>query len=142
MTNRPMKHVSELWSKLISGLGMGKGDLTSPDEFKKRMNTLFFNISVALDDRGRTSEDIKNRNGNEGWIANANDIEREYATAYRYWKAFSDEEQYCLLIEKRANRIALFYRFLTTIAVGLGIMLIYGLAHGLGIPMPLMRVPL
>jgi hypothetical protein len=43
--------------------------------------------------------------------------------------------------EKRAHLRNLFYRTLTTLCVGLAIMGVYALAHCLGIPMPLMRLP-
>lgn len=136
-----MKSVSERWIKSITGKISFSAD--SGDKFKQRIDTMLLNQCIALSEEKATPEDIKNRKaGSGGWVENLNEIEMEYKKLHSRWSMMNEQEKYSLSIETRASRIALVYRFLTTIAVGLGIMGIYGLAHYLGIPMPLMRVPL
>lgn len=66
--------------------------------------------------------------------------------AYNQYKKYADawhnEEKKILNIERKAARMALLYRVLTTIFVGFTIMGIYWVAHCLGVPMPLMRMPI
>lgn len=136
-----MKSVSERWIKSITGKISFTAD--PQDKFRKRIDTMLFNQCVALSEEKATPEDIKNRQADSGkWVENLNEIELQYNKLYSRWSMMNEQEKYSLSIETRASRIALVYRFLTTIAVGLGIMGIYWLAHILCIPMPLMRVPL
>lgn len=136
-----MKSVSERWVKDINDRISFSAD--SGDQFKRRITTMLSNQYNALSQKKATPEDIKNRTHSSGsWVANLNEIEMQYLKLHSRWSMMNEQEEYSLSIERRANRIALVYRFLTTIAVGLGIMGIYGLAHYLGIPMPLMRLPM
>jgi hypothetical protein len=52
-----------------------------------------------------------------------------------------DTEKAIHRIERKAHIRALIFRFLTTLLIGFGIMLVYYVAQKIGINMPLIKIP-
>lgn len=83
----------------------------------------------------------RNHSKSSSWsykLASNNALFNEYKT---YAEAWHNAEKQILNIERKAARMTLFYRVMTTIFVGFTIMGIYAVAHHWGVPMPLMRMP-
>ena len=75
------------------------------------------------------------------WIDMLEDLDNSVRSMARERDEFIDKEKSILRIERKQHLQNLMFRVLTTGAIGLTIMGIYALAHWLGIPMPLMRLP-
>jgi len=73
---------------------------------------------------------------------NSNDIKKEYRHLYNIHARYISEEHSIKRIENQAHRRALIFRFLTTLGIGFGIMLVYYVSQKLGINMPLLRFAL
>lgn len=141
VTNRPMKHVSELWKTTVGEL-FGQS-VKAPSEVSQKMNYIHRNIADCLESGRLDAEGIRDRDKRCGqWIEELRSMEGHYSFLHSKWQKVIEAESYALNIERRANISALFFRVMTTVFVGLTIMGIYALAHYLCIPMPLMRMPI
>lgn len=69
------------------------------------------------------------------------ELKNNYTHACLYWKKAKDEDDRFLRVNIKFNIQAVFFRILTTLAIGFSIMLVYWTAHCLGVPMPLLRIP-
>lgn len=141
MSNRPHQALSE---KMISA----KDKITTAfirqpknsEEFNNLTNTLLYNITNHLTKLGGNPEDIKELRGDDrGWIKNMSEVRTNYGSLYRAYENLIAEEKIINRIETRAHLRALLFRFLTTVAIGAGVILTYYFAHKWGVPMPLSR---
>ncbi|AUD60379.1 hypothetical protein AYJ58_13190 [Shewanella sp. Pdp11] len=114
-----------------------------PELFKERMRNLveqtLTELNAIATERQRI---IKLLESPHNSLSNHyNPLHDDYSFALTRYDQITDLIRQSDLAETRAHRRNLFYRTLTTLAVGLSIMAIYALAHWLEIPMPLMRLP-
>ena len=114
-----------------------------PPQFKENMRNLveetLTELSVIDIDRKRIIELLESPHNR---LSNFyHPLINDYSFALARYEQITDLIRQSDLAETRAHRRNLFYRTLTTLAVGLSIMAIYALAHWLEIPMPLMRLP-
>lgn len=77
----------------------------------------------------------------KSWASSAQSLMQSHNNAYSGYKQVMDERKQINAMEHATHQKNVIYRALTTLVVGLSIMSIYWLAHCLGIPMPLMRLP-
>jgi len=112
-----------------------------PEEFKKTTKTMLNNIAVHIERNKGSIEHLKTEisHDTEGWVKNLRTIRGNYTVLYDIYSDLINEEKAINRIETKAYVRALFFRFLTTLGIGFGIMLIYYLAQKWGINMPLMR---
>ena len=110
-------------------------------DFKNNLDTMLFNITIYLTSHKGKPEDIKNRSDTNPhiWTDNLNQIHTQYGALYNAYKQLTEEENIINRIETRAHLRALLFRFLTTLAIGACVMLVYYLSHKWNIPMPLSR---
>ncbi|MBV2127907.1 hypothetical protein [Arsukibacterium indicum] len=69
------------------------------------------------------------------------EVKQKYILALNHWEKALDADARFLRANKKFNVQAVITRIFTTLAVGFSIMLVYWVAHCIGIPMPLMRMP-
>ncbi len=139
---RPHKELSEKLNKIKNGITAGfvRSPLNS-NEYNDEIKTLLNNITNYLDNHQGKPEDIKNQTDNNTrlWTESLSRIRSQYSSLYSAYTRLIDEEKIINRIETRAHLRALLFRFLTTLAIGTGVMLTYYFAHIWGIPMPLSR---
>lgn len=87
------------------------------------------------------SEFTNNHSNKQHWAFKIQSNHKQFNEYKTYADAWKNAEKQILSIERKAARMTLFYRVLTTIFVGFTIMGIYAVAHHWGVPMPLMRMP-
>ena len=144
MSNRPHKELSDkflekandVWSKISQ-------KPKSPQEFQNISNSMLNNLYTHLTYHKGEVEDIKGRkcSTENGWTTNLAHMQSDYNKLYNLCESLKDEETAIRRIENQAHRRALLFRFLTTLSIGFGIMLVYWVAQQLGIHMPLLKFP-
>lgn len=87
------------------------------------------------------SEFTRNHSSRQHWSYHMQSNHKMFLQYKNYAEAWHNNEKQILNIERKAARMTLFYRVMTTIFVGFTIMGIYAVAHRWGVPMPLMRMP-
>jgi hypothetical protein len=104
---------------------------------------MLYNIYVHLDIHKGELQDIKDQkdsqNGN-GWVRNIGEVRQSYKRIHSLAQELLDEEKAISRIERKAHFRALVFRFLTTLSIGFGVMLVYFTAQYFGINMPLLRI--
>ena len=139
---RPYQKLSERFinkkQKIIGALVRKPNDT---QKFNDNLNTLLQNITNYLTHHGGKPEDITNKTDQSRrlWTENLSKIHGQYYNLFNAYERLVDEEKIINRIETRAHLRALLFRFLTTLAIGAGVMLVYFLSHKWGIPMPLSR---
>lgn len=130
----------------------GKKPLTPIEDFEKKCNDLVIDIGERIKEgesspqkRRVLSESLisvsnSGPNGSD-WIGMLAELKDDYRTSYYAFERLYDTATVEHHIHVKAQRIALFYRVLTTLGIGGSIMIIYWIAHYFGIPMPMMRLP-
>jgi hypothetical protein len=116
---------------------------------EKRQNELLRQTLVGVVSLARESsnsqlkaDDVVHKFMSEGRSLSLRDLNLNYAAASNYWKKAFDEDGRYLAVNIKYNIQAVFFRILTTLAIGFSIMLVYWVAHCLEIPMPLLRLPI
>ncbi len=139
MADRKFKHLSD---KLIDETKNFAGtDPIDSDIFRREFYSMF-RIMKGQNPDGITDFDIEHLNSSASsstWQKQAVTLIVHYQTLYKRYKDMMDHEKSILRVEAKAHRQAVFYRFLTTLAIGFGVMLIYFLADSWGIKLPLIR---
>lgn len=123
MADRPFENLSMKLKEKIEKLKWNKGyHYTTPEKLMESMKSQITDIDtidltyLAHKDKGGRWENLLSRNS----IA--------YSQALQYAKKWEDEQNGLLDIERKAARIALTYRFYTTLAVALTIGTVYSIA--------------
>lgn len=115
---------------------------------EEAQNSLLKNVLIGL----VADAQVKKNNGiepqvlveqymNDPYKSALHELKRNYANGCLHWKQAKDEDDRFLKVNIKFNIQAVIFRILTTLAIGFSIMLVYWTAHGLGIPMPLLRIP-
>jgi len=142
MTARPYQALTE---KMLNTKNKIVGSFVrspkSAEDFNNLTNTLLYNITNHLTNLGGKPEDIREMRSDRGsdWTQNMSDVRSGYVALYRAYENLINEEKIINRIETRAHIRALLFRFLTTLAIGAGIMITYYLAHKWSIPLPFSR---
>ncbi|WP_299006955.1 hypothetical protein [uncultured Shewanella sp.] len=142
MKNRPFQNLSDRYiSKVQTIRTLSKPK--EPDEFNSLTKTMLNNIHTHLDYHKGDIKDIKDQKDNQnnnGWVANLGEVRQSYKRIHNLAQELLDEEKAINRIERKAHFRALLFRFLTTIFIGFGVMLVYFTAQHFGINMPLLKV--
>ena len=142
--NRPYEKLSgkyiEYMKKCISSLSRS---IDSENDFVRKTNDLTTKISEEIEARTLSPEMLKNQESraNNGWTKNFNELRQSYSLLYRKYTQLIDEEKSIHRIERKSHIRALVFRFLTTLAIGFAIMIVYFVAGVWSIQMPLLRLP-
>ena len=144
MNSRPFKELSnQLIEKINEISTRAIYQPESREEFNGKVKTMLYNIHVHLDhhkgDLGDILEKTDSQNGN-GWVKNLGEVRASYGKIYGLYQELIDKEKAINRVERKAHVRALIFRFLTTLFIGFGVMLVYLVAQKLGITMPLLRV--
>lgn len=141
-TMRPHQELSDKFKKIKNEIV--EKFIKNPrnaEEYNNDIQTMLYNITNYLVNHNGKPEDIKNQTDNKSqlWLPNVSQLKSRYGALHEAYMKLIDEEKIISRIETHAHIRALLFRFLTTIAIGAGIMLTYYFAHKWGIPMPLSR---
>jgi hypothetical protein len=143
LNNRPYKELSnKYFVKLKERFNQINYTPKTSDEYSSLINTALYNLHVHLTLHDGSLDDIKTRKSStqRGWDTALSQIQTDHKTLLILYEFMKDEEKSINRIENKAHIRALFFRVLTTIGIGLGIMFIYYIAQEFGINMPLMKV--
>lgn len=138
MKNRPFQKLSDRYIKKIASLIKNKPK--EPDEFNDITKRMLLHIYSHLADQNGVLQDIKEQKSTQAWVQNLREIKGSYAKLHTLTQELLDEEKSINRIERKAHFRALIFRFLTTIFIGFGVMLVYFTAQYFGINMPLLKV--
>ena len=145
MTNRPFKELStQLLSKIEEIKVRAISKPKSREEFSGSIDTMLYNLKNHLENNGGDLKDIvdkKDSSSGQGWVENIGRIRTSYGQIYGLNKELMDIEKAIHRIERKAHLRALIFRFLTTLLIGFGIMLVYYVAQEIGVNMPLIKIP-
>jgi hypothetical protein len=145
MTNRPFKELSnQLVSKIEDIKLRAIYKPKSREEFSSSIDTMLYNLKNHLENNNADLKDIvdkKDALGGQGWIKNISEIRTSYGQIHGLNKELMDTEKAIHRIERKAHIRALMFRFLTTLLIGFGIMLVYYVAQKIGVNMPLIKIP-
>lgn len=143
--NRPYEKLSDRYiGKIRTILSSMTGKTADEKTFVRLTNNLTDSIANCLENDTATSESIRNQECKVtgGWTKDLNELRSTYNKVYKAFTNLSDEERSIHRIERKSHFTALIFRFLTTLAIGFAIMLVYWVAGHLSIQMPLLRVPI
>jgi hypothetical protein len=145
LTNRPFKELSDrLLSKIEDINRRAIYKLKSREKFSDSIDTMLYNLKNHLESNGSDLKDIvdkKDSLSGQGWIKNIGEIRTSYGQIYVLNKELMDTEKTIHRIERKAHFRALIFRFLTTLFIGFGIMIVYYVAQEIGVNMPLIKIP-
>jgi len=144
LSNRPHKELTEKYlSKVVTLLNEVRDKPIMPDKFSSLTNSMLSNLHTHLTYHKGEISDIKERKctTENGWTSNLSKINSEYNKLHNLYEKLKDEEITIRRIENQAHTRALIFRFLTTLSIGFGIMLVYWVAQQLNINMPLLKLP-
>ena len=144
MNNRPFK---ELSSQLITKINeISNRVISKPktkEEFNNKVKTMLFNLNNHLDYHNGSLEDIvaqkDSQNGN-GWVKDMGEIRTSYGQIFSLNQELMNKEKAIHRVESKAHFRALIFRFLTTLFIGFGVMIVYLVAQMCGVTMPLLRI--
>jgi hypothetical protein len=146
--NRPMKHISDWVKDKASGQNLFHGNTTdSLQAFEGKLVRTICEASGIDFHHTEQIEAAMHRAVRRSPVE-VNKLKAAKSTLETYKKvkerldAFESYESQAMSLERRASKIALFYRVVTTAAIGFVIMGIYALAAYWEVPMPLLRLPL
>lgn len=144
MNSRPFKEFSnQLVAKIeeISVRAISKPK--TRDKFDGKVKTMLYNLNNHLENHNGELADIvaqkDNQNGN-GWVKDLGEIRTSYGQIYSLNQELMDTEKAIHRMERKAHVRALIFRFLTTLFIGAGVMIVYLVAQKLGVTMPLLRI--
>ena len=144
MKNRPFK---ELTNRYVEKAKNVKEEYfyspKKPEEFSNSLNSALRNLHRHLLQNSKNIETVINpraHNTKIQWEKDFNSLEANYKNLHKLFFKLADEEKAILRIERKAHVTALFFRFLTTVGIGFGIMFVYYVAQELEIAMPLLRI--
>jgi len=144
LNNRPFQSLSKRYIEKIKDItARASSSAKEPDEFNQLTKTMLNNLHTHLDYHKGSLQDIKDQNDNQngnGWVRNIGEVRQSYKRIHSVAQELLDEEKAINRIERKAHFRALIFRFLTTIFIGLGVMLVYFTAQYFGINMPLLRI--
>ena len=127
MTARPYQVLTEKMLKAKNKVvGSFNRSPKSVKDFNSLTNTLLYNITNHLTNLGGKPEDIREMRSDKGsdWSQNMSDVRLRYGALYRAYENLINEEKIINRIETRAHIRALLFRFLTTLAIGAGIIVV------------------
>jgi len=144
MSSRPFINLSDKFIAKINEIKSRviKGPKT-PDEFNSTVKTMLYNLNNHLDLHKGDLKDIvgqKDSTNGNGWVKNLGEIRVCYNVVYSLNQELMNQEKAIDRIERRAHIRALIFRFLTTLFIGFGVMIVYLVAQKLGISMPLSKI--
>ena len=102
-------------------LGFYKADFVNIERFNQ-------SVDIALKDP--TDKTFKNN------------VTGSYSKLYSQYEKLTNEEKLINRMERKSQIRNTLFKGITTLTIGFSIMLVYWVASELGIPMPLLRVPL
>ena len=144
MNSRPFKELSKQLTSMIDEISkLHTPKPKTQEEFDSAIHNLLTALRNYLGHHKGDLEDIvqekDNSNGN-GWVRKLVDIRINYAKIYKLNQKLMDKEKAIHRVERKAHTRALIFRFLTTLLIGFGVMIVYLTAQKLGINMPLLKV--
>jgi hypothetical protein len=144
--NRPMKHLTDWVKEKAAGQNLFHVNTTDSLEVFEAKLARTICEAGNIDYRGTDKvPDAMRRafKGNAREFDNlkaAQSVLKAYEDVKKRLQKFEDFEHQALNLERRASKIALLYRSLTTAAIGIIIMIIYGIAGHFHLSMPLLRL--
>ena len=112
------------------------------DKYLAKAKEIKASISFSPETPEAFSHSVKRllEHQNEHTERDSNEIIKQYRQLYSVHQRHTSEEQSIKRIEGQAHRRALIFRFLTTLGIGFGVMLVYYISQELGINMPLSKL--
>ncbi len=142
--NRPYENLSKKYvDRMKNSVARVAGTIADEAGFVNLTNNLTTSISAEVKEGKLSAEMIKRQESkhNHGWTKDFNDLRASYNVLFRKYSELSSEEKSIHRIERKSHIRALIFRFLTTLAIGFAIMLVYWVAGCLSVQMPLLRMP-
>ena len=142
MVDRPHQNLSEKFIAKVDRLTDGKY-IPDAARFETNLRALLVKFAEQTDREAISTEaqkNVSNTPGSNSWEKSFTTFRSDFRRLHSLYQRILDEEAAIKRIETKAHRRAVFYRFLTTLAIGAGIMITYFVAQKLGINMPLIRV--
>jgi hypothetical protein len=144
LSNRPFKELTDQFTSKIDEIAkrISKQPRTC-EEFNNTVSTTLYNLNHHLvHDNGELADIVaqKGDSSGNGWVINLSELRSSYGLIYNLYQELVDQEKAIHRIERKAHTRALVFRFLTTLAIGAGVLIIYFIAQKLEIAMPLLRI--
>ena len=145
MSNRLYKPLTDKFLDKVKSLLGERSKPETPQKFEATCNNTLDALYRHLKTAHSSIEDIKEKKASEGhqknsWVNQLMNLQSQYNTLYARYEFIQKEENVINRIETKAHVRALLFRFLTTLAIGAGIMIVYFIAAQLEINLPLMRI--
>jgi hypothetical protein len=144
LSNRPFKELTDQFTSKLDEIAkrISKQPKTR-EEFNNTVSTTLYNLNDHLvRGNGELADIVAQKNGSSGngWVTNLSELRSSYGLIYNLYQELVDKEKAIHRIERKAHTRALIFRFLTTLAIGAGVLIIYFIAQKLEIAMPLLRI--
>lgn len=125
---------------------ISESDLLSNDAFNSKLDNLIIESFKIGRDRPQAFENDESIHLKLHRVAhqlanNYLEIRKSNSAAESALKSAKDYEKRYLTVKFKESLMAFGFRVATTLAIGFSIMLVYWVAHCLGVPMPLLRIP-
>jgi len=144
LATRPFKeHSDRFLQKVEILIGKRIRPIEVPAQYSRNLNTLVTHIADYIEQQNGNIEnlrDIESVPDEVSWKRQLQTLRSDYTGLHNLQSQLQDEENAIYRIERKSHLIALTFRFLTTVVIGLGVMIIYWVAGELEIAMPLMRI--
>jgi hypothetical protein len=131
------------WALCFRGVFMSSRPFKElSDKYFAKVKEINASISFTPENPEAFTDSVKRllEHQNEHDERDSNKIIKQYRQLYALHKRYTSEEQSIKRIEGQAYRRALIFRFLTTLGIGFGVMLVYYISQELGINMPLSKL--
>ena len=138
MSNRLYKALTDKYLEKVKSKLDELSKPETPERYKATCNNTLNALYNHLKHTGSTIEDIKEKKVHDGqnnqsgsWVYQLTNLQSQYNTLYKRYELIQSEEGAINRIENKAHVRALVFRFLTTLAIGFGIMIVYLIAANL-----------
>lgn len=138
MDNHKFKNLYQPVIDRIAEFKMVGNQILSVDDFKEERETMLYNLQSQLVSQGA----IKSLERSGQWHNDLQSMVSKYALLHSRYSTLVKEEATIARMDRRAHIRATFFRFLTTLGIGFGVMIVYWVAGLCNVAMPLMRIPL
>jgi hypothetical protein len=144
MATRPYKDHSDNYIQKSRERLYGRTNrIKIPAQYSNGLDSLIANIAGDVENHNGDVESLRKidtLDDSTPWLKQLNSLKFDYSQLYDFHSSQQNEEKAIHRIERKSQFIALIFRFLTTIMIGLAVMFVYWAAGKLEIVMPLMRI--
>ncbi|WP_448565221.1 hypothetical protein [Thalassotalea ganghwensis] len=133
--------------EVVRKMDHNRHNILSAEDFQRRYRQIIISLveDVAKnpDDLEKIIEDIQSPNVNHrtGYGYNLQNLQNNYSVVKRHLEELLDKDKQVSRLEREAHTRNIISRGITTLVIGFSIMIVYGVAHCFGIPMPMLRLP-